>query len=96
VNIDGYGNRVAALIFGPKHVIVIAGINKVEPNLDVAILRAKNYAAARTCLIFKQDYASWDELAKVAEEANSHLVVTSKQAIRGRIKVMLVGESLGY
>jgi hypothetical protein len=96
VNIDGYGNRVAALIFGPKHVIVIAGINKVEPNLDVAIFRAKNYAAAQTCLIFKQEYASLDELAKVAEEANSHLVVTSKQAIRGRIKVILVGESLGY
>ncbi len=96
VNIDGYGNRVAALIFGPKHVIVIVGINKVEPNLDAAILRAKNYAAALTCLIFKQDYASWDELAKVAEEANSHLVVTSKQAIRGRIRVILVGESLGY
>ncbi|MEN6327720.1 MAG: lactate utilization protein [Syntrophomonas sp.] len=96
VNIDGYGNRVAALIFGPKHVIVIAGINKVEPNLDAAILRAKNYAAALTCLIFKQDYASWDQLAKVAEEANSHLVVTNKQAIRGRIKVILVGESLGF
>lgn len=96
VNIDGYGNRVAALIFGPKHVIVIAGINKVEPNLDAAILRAKNYAAALTCLIFKQNYASWDELAQAAEEANSHLVVTSKQAIRGRIKVILVGESLGF
>lgn len=96
VNIDGYGNRVAALIFGPKHVIVIAGINKVEPNLDAAILRAKKYAAAQICLIFKQDYATWDELAKAAEEADSHLVVTSKQAIRGRIKVILVGESLGY
>lgn len=42
VNIDGYGNRVASLIFGPKNVIVIAGLNKVEPNLDAAILRAKN------------------------------------------------------
>ena len=34
VNIDGIGNRVAALIFGPKNVIVIAGMNKVEQNLD--------------------------------------------------------------
>lgn len=42
VNIDGYGNRVASLIFGPKNVIVIAGLNKVEPSLDAAILRAKN------------------------------------------------------
>ena len=36
VNIDGYGNRVAALIFGPKNVIVIAGMNKVAPDLDAA------------------------------------------------------------
>jgi L-lactate utilization protein LutB len=41
VNADGIGNRVAPLIFGPKNVIVIAGINKVEPNLDAAILRVK-------------------------------------------------------
>lgn len=45
VNIDGIGNRVAALIFGPKNVIVIAGLNKVEPNLHAAILRVRNYAA---------------------------------------------------
>lgn len=38
VNADGIDNRVAPLIFGPKNVIVIAGINKVEPNLDAVIL----------------------------------------------------------
>jgi L-lactate utilization protein LutB len=96
VNIDGYGNRVAALIFGPKNVIVIAGINKVEPNLDAAILRAKNYAAQNTMLIFKRDYASFDELSKAAEAACAQLVITSMSMTKDRIKVILVGESLGF
>lgn len=77
VNIDGYGNRVASLIFGPKNIIVIAGINKVEPNLDAAILRAKSYAAPITMLIFKRDYSSFDELSKVAEGACCQLIITN-------------------
>ncbi len=96
VNLDGIGNRVAALAFGPKNVIVIAGLNKVAPDLDAAILRAKAYAAPLTVLIFKQDYASWDELSRVAEGAYSHLVVTGMSTTKGRIKVILVGESLGF
>ncbi|HEY5585314.1 MAG TPA: lactate utilization protein [Ruminiclostridium sp.] len=96
VNIDGYGNRVASLIFGPKNVIVIAGLNKVEPNLEAAILRAKNYAAQNTLLIFKQDYSSFDELSKVAEGACSQLVITGMSMTKGRIKVILVGECLGF
>lgn len=96
VNIDGYGNRVAALIFGPKNVIVIAGLNKVAPNLDAAIIRAKNYAAQNTLLLFKQDYSSFDELSKVAENSCSQLVITSMSVTKGRIKVILVGECLGF
>ncbi|MBC9784061.1 lactate utilization protein [Heliobacterium chlorum] len=96
VNIDGYGNRVASLIFGPKNVIVIAGINKVVPNLDAAILRAKKYAAPMTLLIFNKDYPSYDELSKVAEDSCSQLVITSSSMSQGRIKVILVGESLGF
>ncbi|HEX3047122.1 MAG TPA: lactate utilization protein [Bacillota bacterium] len=96
VNIDGYGNRAAALIFGPKNVIVIAGINKIEPNLDAAILRAKSYAAPLTMLIFKQDYDSFDDLCKAAEGACSQLVITGFSMTKGRIKVILVGECLGF
>ncbi len=96
VNIDGYGNRVASLIFGPKNVLVIAGINKVAPNLDAALLRAKSYAAPITMLIFKRDYASFDELSKAAEGACSQLVITGMSTTKGRIKVILVGEHLGF
>ncbi len=45
VNIDGYGNRVAALCYGPSKVIIIAGINKVVPDQEAAIQRIKNYVA---------------------------------------------------
>ncbi|MEI6101445.1 MAG: lactate utilization protein [Eubacteriales bacterium] len=96
VNIDGYGNRVAALIFGPKNVIVIAGINKVAPNLDAAILRAKTVAAPLTMLIFKKDYSSYDELMLAAECACSQTVITRFSVTKGRIKVILVKERLGF
>lgn len=95
VNIDGIGNRVAALCFGPKTVIIVAGLNKVEPNLDAAILRVKNYAAKMCALAYKQDYSSYEELSRVAESGCSQLVITQKSMFQGRIKVILVGESLG-
>ena len=96
VNTDGYGNRVSALIFGPKNVIVIAGMNKVTPDLDTAILRAKAVAAPMILLAFKQDYPSFDELTKAAEGACGQTVIMSMPAAKGRIKVILVGESLGF
>ena len=45
VNIDGNGNRVAAIVYGPKQVIVVAGMNKVEDTLEAAITRARTVAA---------------------------------------------------
>ena len=45
VNIDGMGNRVAAMCFGPRQVVVIAGMNKVLGTLDDAVARARNIAA---------------------------------------------------
>ena len=96
VNLDGYGNRVGALIFGPKHVIVVAGLNKVAPSLEAAIARAKGYAAHMTSLLFKRDYASFEELAGFAEVAYSQLVVTPRSMTKGRILIVLVGETLGF
>lgn len=96
VNLDGIGNRVAALSFGPKNVIIIAGINKVEPTLEAAILRAKTIAAPEILLAFKQDYASYDDLLAATEKSYSQLVVTHMSMFKGRIKVILVGEALGF
>ena len=96
VNADGYGNRVSALIYGPKNVIVIAGMNKVVSNLDTAIIRVKNYAARMILLKFKKDYIDFNELDNASKGAVSHLLITSMSTVKGRIKVILVGESLGF
>jgi L-lactate utilization protein LutB len=97
VNIDGIGNRVAALIYGPKNVIVIAGMNKVEQNLDSAILRAKTIAASLVVLSYsKSEVSSFEELLIKAHNSASQLVITSMSVFKDRIKVILVGESLGF
>jgi L-lactate utilization protein LutB len=96
VNVDDYGNRVASLIFGPKNVIIIAGLNKVVPNLDMAILRTKTYASQMIILKFKQNYSTFEEVSKVSEGVGSQFVITSMSSKKGRIKVILVGENLGY
>lgn len=96
VNIDGIGNRTAALMFGPKRVVVVAGLNKVAPNLEAAVTRAKTYSSRLCLTLFKQDYASYEELCAQAETGGSHLVITSRSAIKDRISIILVGEDVGF
>jgi hypothetical protein len=97
VNIDGIGNRVAALIYGPKNVIVIAGLNKVEQNLDSVILRVKTKSAPLTVLSYsKSEISTFEELLKKVEGSGSQLVITTMSTFKDRIKVILVGESLGF
>jgi hypothetical protein len=97
VNLDGIGNRTAALIYGPKNVIIIAGINKIEQNLDQAVLRAKNKAAALVILSYSKDnISSFDELLGKAQGIWSQVVITTSSTFKDRIKVILVGETLGY
>jgi len=71
-------------------------MNKVEPTLEAAILRAKTIAAPEILLAFKQDYASYDDLLAATEKSYSQLVVTNLSMFKGRIKVILVGETLGF
>lgn len=97
VNADGIGNRTAALIYGPKNVIVIVGINKVEQNLDAAVLRVKTESAPLTVLAYnKSEIASFEELLDKAKIACSQLVITNMSTFKDRIKVILIGESLGF
>ena len=44
-NVDGNGNRVAAMLYGPDKVIIVAGVNKIVPNVEEAIIRTKEYAS---------------------------------------------------
>ena len=99
VNIDGSGNRVACLAFGPKEVIVVAGMNKVVADVDEGIARSRNFAAPPNTVRLGCD----TPCAKIGQCGNCltnticcQIVVTRASSIPGRIKVILVGEELGY
>jgi hypothetical protein len=102
VNIDGTGNRVAAMIFGPKRVIVIAGMNKIAADLDTAIARARNVAAPANSLRVGVDTPCshtgfcQDPHCHPPHRICCQLVITEASMTKGRILVVLVGESLGY
>ena len=101
VNVDGNGNRVAAMAFGPKRVIVVAGMNKVVKTSGDAVSRARHFAAptnvqripslAPPCRATGacQDCKSLDSIC-------SCIVTTRLCRPPGRIKVVLVGETLGF
>lgn len=100
VNIDGLSNRVALMCFGPEQVIVIAGINKVVANVDAAIYRAQNVAAPINAIRLNAKTPCYE----TGNCANCHsddcmcvnIVTTRHSRIPGRIKVILVGQNLGY
>ena len=98
-NIDGKGNRVAALCYGPQNVIVIAGMNKVVQNMDAAYDRVRGYAAPANAQRFDID----TPCKKIGECADclsgsticAQFVTTRICKPAGRIKVVLIGEELG-
>ncbi|KAF5073758.1 LUD domain protein [anaerobic digester metagenome] len=100
VNIDGTGNRVAAMSFGPKNVIVICGINKVAPNLDAAVSRARNVAAATNAFRFmgKTPCVTTGSChnCTTTDCICSQILITRLCRPAKRIKVIVVGEEMGY
>lgn len=100
VNIDGIGNRVGALCFGPKNVLVIAGMNKVVKDVEEGIWRARNIAAPPNAFRLNCN-TPCGELGTCANCLKpdcicADIVVTRFSRIPGRVKVILVGEDLGY
>lgn len=99
VNIDGLGNRVAAVIYGAKEVVVIAGMNKVCDTLEDAVRRARTIAAPMNEQRFLGDTpcAVTGTCADCKSEACicNHIVITRHGRPTGRIKFILVGEDLG-
>lgn len=99
VNIDGRGNRVSFLIYGPEEVYVIAGMNKVATNVEEAMNRVRNMAAPPNCRRLNRNTpcSITGQCGDCLNESIcSQIVVTRTSMIPGRIKVILVGEELGY
>ena len=100
VNIDGTGNRVAAISFGPSNVIVLAGLNKVVQDVDAAIKRVRSYVAPVNSMRFMgKTPCAIDGTCHncVSEECIcNQVLVTRVCRPAGRIKVILIGEELGF
>lgn len=99
VNLDNVGNRVAGITFGPRHVVILAGRNKVTADLDEAMFRVKNFAAPTNAMrlgrktpcvktSFCDDCSSPDRICNT-------WTITEKSMPKGRVKVLLINEDLG-
>lgn len=85
VNVDGNGNRVAAMIYGPKKVIVVTGVNKIVKDVKAGIKRCKEVAAVMNARRFNT----------VPEEISNCTVIIGKQPV-DRMHVVIIGEVLGF
>lgn len=100
VNLDMVGNRVAAMMWGPKNVLLIIGRNKICTDLEDAMIRIKNYAAPVNVMNLDkktpcyttgscQDCSSPDRIC-------NYWTITEKSFIKNRIKIILVNEDMGF
>lgn len=100
VNIDGNSNRVAALCYGPKHVVMIVGMNKVVKSVEDAMSRARNTAAPLNAQRFdiktpcKKTGCCYD--CKSPDTVCCQILITRYSRHVGRVKVILVREDLGF
>ncbi len=110
-NVDGNSNRVAAILYGPKSVVVICVYNKIVKNIDEAVKRVKTKAAPPNTVRLNIDtYCSKNGECVSMQQENAELcsgchsdgriccnyVVCAQQRHAGRIKVIIIGEEYGY
>ncbi len=100
VNLDGMGNRVAAMTFGPTKVILVVGMNKVAPDLESAMARVKHYAApVNAARINCETPCTKNGLCadcRAPKRICNFWSIIEGSMIPGRLHVVLVGEDLGY
>ena len=112
INVDGYANRVSALAFGPKKVIVVAGVNKIVADAKEGFLRVKKIAAPKNCVRLNKktpcaakgfcaalqncDTPDITDGCQSPDRICRHYTITGKQESADRITVILVNENLGY
>ena len=107
-NVDGNSNRLAAICYGPESVIMVVGVNKIVDDLDQAMRRVKTTAAppnarrqnlatpcAKTGVCIGVDGCMTDGCRGSSRMCCNYLI-SAKQRIPGRIKVILVGEPVGF
>lgn len=100
INIDGRGNRVSFLCFGPQNVIIFAGMNKIVATAQEGINRTRNIASPPNTVRLGLN-TPCSVTGKCGDCFSpqcicSQIVITRRSGIKGRIKVILVGEELGF
>lgn len=107
-NVDGNCNRIAAIAFGPKQVILVVGVNKIVPDLNAAITRVKTIAAPlntkrlncdtycnKTGVCMGLEGGMTDGCSSPGRICCNYLI-SGQQRVPDRIRVILVGEALGF
>lgn len=110
-NVDGNSNRVAAILYGPKQVIFVCGYNKIVKDLDEAVTRLKTIASPKNtkrlgcdtycaregeCLAMGRDASYMCDGCRSPQRICCNYVISTFQRHPDRMKVILVGEELGY
>jgi hypothetical protein len=99
VNLDMIGNRVGALTFGPKKVVLIVGRNKIVPDLESAVERIKGYVAPANAMRLDMKTpcvktGQCEECKAPARICNTW-TITEKSFPKGRVSIVLVNADLG-
>lgn len=110
-NVDGNSNRVACIVYGPRQVIAVVGINKITVDINEAVTRVKTTAAppntkrldcktpcAATgqCISLNKENPLICDGCESPQRICCNYVISAKQRHKNRIKVIIVNESLGY
>ncbi len=112
VNVDGFANRITALTFGPKNVIVVAGANKIVKDIEAGFLRIKRTVAPKNCVrlgidnpcvklghcvsLLKNDNPKLTDGCSAPHRICRNYLVTGPQNTKDRITVILCNQNLGY
>ena len=100
VNIDGNSNRVGLLVHGPRHVMVLVGMNKLTDNVESAVKRIRTYACPANAKRLHKN-TPCGTLGRCGECYSdecmcNQIVITRRSGHAGRIKVFFIAENLGY
>lgn len=99
VNLDMIGNRACSINYGPKHVVILVGRNKIVSELDDAMYRIKNYAAPLNAMRLEKKTpcvkTSYCEDCKSPDRICNVWTITEKSFPKGRIRVVLINQDLG-
>ena len=100
INIDARGNRVSFLCYGPQNVLILTGINKIVTDIDAGLKRARDIAAPpNTVRLNRKTPCSITGKCENCYSPDcicSQFVVTRRSGVPNRIKVIIIGEELGY